>query len=554
MIRSLYIQNFAIISQLEVRFGHGLNIVTGETGAGKSIMLDALGLVLGRRADSTVLINKDDKCIVEAEFDISSRDLRRFFDKHEVDHDNHTIVRREISPNGRTRAFVNDTPVNLSFLSELADHLIEVHQQFDHLSIREETFQRSVIDTLADQIGLVSEFKTKFQNWSTGKRQLEQIKERAARDVQELDFVSFQLDELNAADLVAGEEKELNDELKLLSQADDIKKVLHSSSQYLSESEDNLVDTIKKMSSEFRAFAGQEALSQIKERLENVAMECEDVSREAQRLLDAVEVDPGRMMQIEERISVLFRLVQKHNAQDVDDLLCVRDRLRDRMAALRSSGENLAALELDLDAQRSWLDEVAMSLSKKRSAILNTFEKSIEETLRHLGMPDAVFKVDISPKEMDDSGTDQILFTFSSNKGIPPAPIKLTASGGEISRLNLAVKSQIAGKLSLPTMILDEIDAGVSGETARRIGRMLTNLGKDHQIVCITHTPQIASMGTTHLHVVKVVIDEKSSTQVKTLSQAERIDVVGQMLGGDPPGLAALEAARALLSDSELTV
>jgi DNA repair protein RecN (Recombination protein N) len=554
MIKSLFISNFAIIADLKVTFGKGLNIITGETGAGKSIMLDALGLVLGKRADSSVLINKDDKCVVEAEFDVSNLEMSSFFERHEVDYDDLTIVRREISPTGRTRAFVNDTPVKLSFLSDLSDFLIEVHQQFDHLSIREEVFQRAVLDTLAGQLEEVGEYKGKFQSWASGQRKLNMLKEKAANNLQEMDFVRFQLEELDAADLIVDEEQALNNELNLLSKSDDIKTVLHTTSQSLADSEDNLVDKLKSLSQMFRSFTDHAELSQMHERFDALITEIEDLSRDAQGLMDSIESNPGRMMEIEERMSILFRLVPKHSAVGINDLITVRDKLRDRLNGLTSAGEDLFSLEKELDEQRKWLEEQGEHISKGRSAVIGPLQSDLEATLQHLGMPDAVFRVQVEPKELDESGKDQITFTFSSNKGIPPAPIKLTASGGEISRLNLAVKSKIAGKLALPTMILDEIDAGVSGETARRIGRLLMSLGQNHQIACITHTPQIASLGSTHLHVMKSVVDGKTSTKVRSLNNEERVDIIGQMLGGDPPGAAALEAAKALLSDSEHTV
>lgn len=547
MLQRLYIKNFAIIDDLTIHLDRGLNIITGETGAGKSIMMDALGLALGNRADTSVLIDKDSKCIVEAEFDISGLGLKPFFKEHDIDYDDQTIIRREISPAGRSRAFINDTPCNLQHLNDMADSLVEVHQQFDQLSIREEWFQRSVLDVLSDQIKEVRAYSERFNAWKKDQRRLEDLKQKQADLIKEKDFLEFQLNELEEADIQPGEEDELSQELKVLSQAENINQALYQAHLGLTEGETPILDQLIQISQALSPYKDYKPVAATTERIESLISEIEDLGREVQSVADNIEADPNRLEEIDQRLADIFQLRKKHQVQSSDELLEVREEIDSKLQLITSDEGELAALEEKVKEEKESLIKKAQSISKKRKAAIPEFSEKVETRLRALGMPDASFMVDMSPRDLDSSGLDQVEYLFSSNKGIAPATIRLTASGGEISRLNLTIKSLIAGKLALPTMIFDEIDSGVSGEIARRIGKLLEDLGKDHQIVCITHTPQIASLGRRHLHVRKDSSGARTKTGVDVLEKDERMREVGRMLGGDPPGKEAMEAARVLL-------
>ena len=547
MLKQLFIQNFAIISELTVELDNGLNIVTGETGAGKSIMLDALGLVLGQRADKGVLVNKSKKCVVEALFDLSQLHLQSFFEERGLDYELETIVRREIAPNGRSRAFINDTPCKLDDLSNLSEYLIEVHQQFDQLSIRDEYFQRSILDVLAEHQEYVRIFSAKFDEWQANKRQLAKLKTNLSEVIKERDFLQFQYEELEQAAVEPGEDDTLTEELLMLSQSGEITSQLNAANQIISDGDNNFLDLLRHIIQSLSNFTTNKKIDSLSERLEGVLAELGDISSEISDLGDGLEHNPKRMTEIESRLATLFNLRQKHGVSNADDLINVAVGIEAKLSSLVENESEIVRLESRVAAEKKQLLKQASKISQTRQSTISSLEDKVTGKLVELGMPNAQFEVSIKEKEMDRSGQDQVVFMFSSNKGMPPAPIKLTASGGEISRLNLAIKSEVAGKLELPTMIFDEIDAGVSGEIARRIGRLLVALGKQHQIVCITHTPQIASLGSHHLHVTKDSSGELTETRVQVLNDGQRVDVIGQMLGGDPPSSEAMKAAKALI-------
>lgn len=548
MLKTLHIKNFAIIETLTVHFAQGLNIITGETGAGKSIMLDALGLALGQRADTSSVGNPSEKCIVEAEFEISSLKLQPFFEDNGYDYDASTILRREIAPNGRSRAFINDTPCRLSDLHTLSESLVEVHQQFDQLSIREEDFQRTVLDVVGQQLEQVKLFSKAYAAWKKGHNKLKSLKEKQREALKEKDYLEFQFQELDELDIENDEERMLSDQQTLLSQAEEITLGLNQGRMLLSEEEVNILDMLHNISSAIAAYKDLEAINGIDQRLESLISEVEDLSREFENVVDNIEVDPTRLKEIDERLSTIFHLKKKHQVQDANDLIEIKDSIEEKLRSIVSEESEIIELENSLTKEASRLKQQATELSKQRKKVVKDLEKNVEVRLKELGMPDARFEVNIETQPLHAFGIDHIEFKFSSNKGIPPSPIKLSASGGEISRLNLTIKSLVAGQLSLPTMIFDEIDSGVSGEIARRIGHLLASLGEQHQIVCITHTPQIASLGQHHLHVQKDNSRAKTTTSIKKLTQEDRIIEIGQMLGGDPPGKAALDAAKDLLS------
>ena len=510
-------------------------------------MLDALGLVLGNRADKGVLINKSKKCVVEAMFDISQLRLHSFFEERGLDHEMETIVRREIAPNGRSRAFINDTPCKLEDLANLAEYLIEVHQQFDQLSIRDEYFQRSILDVLAEHQDSVRKFSSSFDAWQSDRRALAKLRANLSEVIKERDFLQFQYDELEDASVETGEDEALTEELLMLSQSGEISTQLNTANHVIADGDSNFLDQLRHLIQSLSNFNTNKKIESISDRLQSVLAELGDVSAEISDLADSLEHNPGRMTEIESRLATLFNLRQKHGVSTADELIDVANRIETKLSTLVENESEIERLEKKVAAEELVLLKQANKITKTRHSSITSLEEKVTGKLRELGMPDAQFQVGLTEKVMDRTGQDHVIFMFSSNKGMPPAPIKLTASGGEISRLNLAIKSEVAGKLALPTMIFDEIDAGVSGEIARRIGRLLVTLGRQHQIVCITHTPQIASLGSHHLHVTKDSSGELTETRIQVLNDEQRIDVIGQMLGGDPPSSEAMKAAKALI-------
>jgi DNA repair protein RecN (Recombination protein N) len=547
MLLNLEIKNFAIIDHLQVSFDQGLHVITGETGAGKSIMLDALGLALGERVKPNSKGSSESKTVVEAHFDIADLDLRSEFEEEEIDYHDVAILRREISAQGRSRAFVNDSPVQISFLQSLAGKLIEVHQQFDQLALRASSFQYDVLDVLAKQKKEVIAFKQAYQEWRDSQKQLEALTEEARKMQAEQDFLQFQLDELIDFDLKPEEDDQLSDLQTVLSQAQEIQGELQRSEQIMSGMEGSILDQLQSIRQSLSNFSGIKKIQDLVERLESVHTELDDWSQTLSTIHSDIEHDPQRLMEVEERLSTLFRLKKKHQVDTAADLLEVQNRIDDQLLRITSSEQDLEDLRKKIISQEEALKAEAVAISNGRKKIIPDFEKNVQAHLMGLGMPDAVIQVSLSPQDLHENGIDQVEFLFSSNKGQAPSPIKLTASGGEISRLNLAIKSEVAGEMALPTIIFDEIDAGVSGEVARKIGNLLEKLSSKHQIICITHTPQIASCKATHLHVYKDNSGDRTFTQITILEHDQRLEKIAEILDGTPPSQEALKNAQKLL-------
>jgi DNA repair protein RecN (Recombination protein N) len=547
MLLNLEIKNFAIIDHLQVSFDQGLHVITGETGAGKSIMLDALGLALGERVKPNSKGSSESKTVVEAHFDISDLDLRSEFEEEELDYHDVAILRREINAQGRSRAFVNDSPVQISFLQSLAGKLIEVHQQFDQLALRASSFQYDVLDVLAKQKKEVIAFKQAFQEWRDSQKQLE-IKTEEARKLQaEQDFLQFQLDELIDFDLDPEEDDQLSDLQTVLSQAQEIQGELQKAEQIMMGMDGSVLDQLQSIRQSLSNFSSIKKIQDLVDRLESVHTELDDWSQTLSSIHADIEHDPQRLMEVEDRLSTLFRLKKKHQVDTAADLLEVQNRIDDQLQRITSSEQDLEDLRKKIISQEEALKAKAVAISNGRKKIIPGFEKNVQAHLKGLGMPDAVIQVSLSPKDLHENGIDQVEFLFSSNKGQTPSPIKLTASGGEISRLNLAIKSEVAGEMALPTIIFDEIDAGVSGEVARKIGNLLEKLSSKHQIICITHTPQIASCKATHLHVYKDNSGDRTFTQITILEHDQRLEKIAEILDGTPPSQEALKNAQKLL-------
>ena len=547
MLLSLEIKNFAIIDHLHVGFDQGLHVITGETGAGKSIMLDALGLALGERVKANSKGTREGKTVVEAQFDISALNLHSEFEREEIDYHDVAILRREISPQGRSRAFVNDSPVQISFLQSLASKLIEVHQQFDQLALRASSFQYDVLDVLAQQKKKVVEFKRDYLEWRQTQKKLEIMMEDARKMQSEQDFLQFQLDELIEFDLDPAEDDQLGDLQTALSQSQEIQTELQKAEQILVEMDGSILDQLQGIRQSLSSFSGIKKIEDLVERLDSAHTELEDWAQTLASIHGEIEHDPEKLSNIEDRLSVLFRLKNKHQVDSAAELVEVQNRIDDQLQRISSSEQDLDDLKKRIKEQEVSLHESASTISKGRMKIVPSFEKNVQKHLQGLGMPDAILKVALSKRDLHENGVDHVDFLFSSNKGQPPTPIKLTASGGEISRLNLAIKSEVAGEMALPTIIFDEIDAGVSGEVARKIGNLLEKLSSKHQIICITHTPQIASCRATHLHVYKDNSGDRTFTQIKKLEKEQRLEKIAEILDGTPPSPEALKNAQKLL-------
>ncbi len=549
MLKNLEIKNYALIQNLAIDLDKGLNVITGETGAGKSILLGALGLIMGKRADSKVLFDPDAKCVVEAKFDLSDLDLKTFFETHELDYENELVVRREISVAGKSRAFINDTPATLDILQDLADNLVDLHQQFDTLAMHKQKFQLEAIDALASINDELLTYKKDFATYKSKEKQLIDLKNLAVNANKELDFINFQWKEINEAKLVNGEQQEIETMLEKLNNAEDIRRVASMTSNLIEENELSIVDSLTNLAKEFSTIAKIDTqYTSVYERLLGSIEELKDIAAEAADIAEGTESDPGQASVLQERLNLLYKLQKKHGVNDLDALISFGESLHEKLRAFENNDENIAAIEKELQVLNTKLMKQAQSLSAKRQKVVSPFEKQINELLAQLSMPNARIKVDIKQEaDFNASGIDNIQFLFATNKGSEFLPLKDVASGGEMSRLTLCIKSVLAEKMKLATMIFDEIDTGVSGEVASKMGKILKQMAHGHQLIVITHSPQIASKGDIHYYVYKK--DEKNRTisHMRTLNPDERLQEIAKMLSGENPGKAALDNAKELL-------
>lgn len=552
MIQRLSIKNYAIIEQLEIDFSKGLTIITGETGAGKSILLGALGLIMGKRADTKTLYDDAQKCVIEGSFDVEAYDLQHFFADNELDYEPVLIVRREISPSGKSRAFVNDTPVKLKVLQQLSASLIDLHQQFDTLDLNEVSFQLKMLDALAGNKTLLRDYLRDYRQYQTFLRKLNQLQEQNRTAATEAEFIAFQLKELDEAELREGEQEELETELQRLNNAEGIKKALGSAYHALEEHEQSVLSQLEAIQLEMQPFQSVDAsLQAIYERFESVHIELQDLSRELEGVADEVEYDPQRIEELQSRLDQLYRLQKKHHLNSIDELLDLQKKLQDKADSFDSLDGEITQLKQHIDRQEATLIELAKQLSARRKSVVQTFEEKVQERLALLAMPHAQLKIDFRVlKDLGPSGWDEVHFLFAANKGSRPQEIKDVASGGELSRLALVTKSLVASAIPLPTLIFDEIDSGISGDVALKMGNILRKLSDEHQVVCITHSPQIAAKADGHLFVYKKVKEDRTVTKVKELEPEGRIYAIATMLSQDPPSDSAMENARELINKS----
>lgn len=550
MLKSLFIQNFVLIDSLDIQFEKGFSVITGETGAGKSIILGALSLVLGQRADGKSIKKDADKCVIEAVFDIRQYSLEPFFLSNDLEYDAEScILRRELYASGKSRAFVNDSPVSLAIMKELGTKLIDIHSQHQNLLLGDNHFQLRVVDVMAENEILLILYRKEYSRYQALKKELKELKEKAAQTKQEEDYIRFQLDQLEEAHLSAGEQEELEQEQETLSHAEEIKGTLYKVSQLLDGEEMGGVQLIKE------AYSAADSLEryfprakEIGERLRTAYIDLNDLVSEIEMLKDDVEFNPERLDFVNERLNTIYSLQQKHHLNTVNELLQLQAQYEQQLNDINSFDEQIADLQRQLDASYRELLQQAAVLSGQRKIASEALAKQLVQMVMPLGMPNVRFHVDITPREEPDSdGMDEVCFLFSANKSGELQPVAQTASGGEISRLMLCIKAMIAGFTALPTIIFDEVDTGVSGDIADKMGNIMHDLGTKMQVFAITHLPQIAAKGQAHYFVYKTDVDDRTVTRIKRLDDDERVREVARMLSGASLTEASLANAKDLL-------
>lgn len=551
MLRKLYISNYAIINEAEIDFAEGMNIITGETGAGKSILLGALGLILGARADSKVLYDKSRKCVVEGYFAIGNYGLSGLFAEMEIDYEPETIIRRELSDNGKSRSFINDTPVNLQVLQQLADKLITIHSQHETLDLGNSGFQLMVIDALGDTGKVFQAFTEQYQAWKSANRELSEIIAIAGKAGVERDYIQFQYEELEKAELDQIDQEQLEKELTQLTHAGEIKSQLNASCALLESGQQNISDLLSTVITQLRQIEkfAPDASDYIA-RLNSAYIDIRDIARDLEDMGMQAQADPAKSEIIQQQLSALYRLQKKHGIQHVAELIQLRDRFADQLQTFENSEQRIAELTKKRDSLYAKTTLAAKKLSDARKVVFPSLEKQVKQLLAEVGMQDATLSVAHTfdtELHLTASGADAIQFLFSANKGSALQDIKKVASGGELSRLMLCIKSLLANSIALPTLIFDEIDTGVSGEVAHKVGSVLLRLATNHQLIAITHLPQIASKGNHHLFVYKSTEGKSTHTHIKLLTKSERVEEIAKMLSGEKPTPAAIKNAKELM-------
>ena len=548
MIQTLYIRNYVLIDELEMQFSEGFTTITGETGAGKSILMGALSLILGHRVDTSVLKLKDSKCIVEGTFR-TSEDLRSVFESNDLDFEGLSIIRREISPAGKSRAFVNDTPVNLPVLKELGSRLVDIHSQHQNLQLSEHQYQLDVIDYLARSSKELSEYRVVYGAYRTVADELIRVRDEISRLKDDLDYMQFQFDELQSAKLKEGELETLESEFQRAEHAEEIGQALGQSAALLIQESSGILDQLGQALGQLRKikdyFTPAEGLF---ERMESTHIELKDLSSELDMQAAKSDLDPGKFGQLQERIDLMFSLMQKHKMRNVGELIGLREELSEKIEAITFSDEKIGLLEEKRAGYLKSMERLSALLHRKRSAAGREMELKVVSQLKELGIANAKFHVEVARRtEYDQSGSDEIRFLFSANKQVEMEEVSRIASGGEISRLMLCIKALISDRQGMPTLIFDEIDTGVSGEIAEKVGAIMERLSGDRQVMSITHLPQVASMGKEHFSVYKEDTVDATYTRIRKLNKEERIVEIARMLSGESLTDAALSNARVLL-------
>jgi DNA repair protein RecN (Recombination protein N) len=549
MLQKLLIKNYALIQELNINPSSNLNTITGETGAGKSIMLGAVGLLIGKRADTKVLYSSDSKCVVEGIFDISEYNLNAFFNSEDLDYDNECVIRREISASGKSRAFINDTPVTLDILKSLGSNLMDVHSQHETLLIGDQDFQLKIIDAYAGNLENLKNYRSLFSSFTNAKKKLYSFKESAAQMQQEKEFNQFLFDELEKAQFKSGEQEELEEKLEILENGELIKLKLSEAYQLVDGEELAALQHLHQATESLKAIqAYGKEFQELSDRLNSSFIEIQDIAKELEISANEFEHQPEELQQTQERISLIYSLQQKHHVDSIDALLQIKTELEDKLLAVEDAEGSELKLQKALDTAYQEMNEEAQAISKKRKQNFEQLEHELRTLLADLGMEDAVVKIEQQEKTHDNSGIDDIKILFSANKGVAPQNLKSVASGGEFSRLMFAIKYIMADKIAMPTIIFDEIDTGISGEVAIKMVNMMQKMAKNHQVITISHLPQIAAKGHQHYFVYKDNSAEKSVSKIKLLNENERSLEIAKMIGGENPSDSAIQSAKELLA------
>lgn len=552
MLQKLHIQNYAIISELEIDFSGKLNIITGETGAGKSILMGALSLILGERADSSVLQQKDKKAVIEGIFNaMNKKSIRDFLNDNELDAGEELMIRREIAANGKSRAFVNDTPVNLSQLSKLGSLLVDLHQQFDTLELSSSDFQQEVLDALAGNGELLAAYQQNFQQYKQAKKELTALQEEQSAANAALDYNRFLFDELAEADFKENELEELDAELKLLSNAESVKQELSGIYYVLQDAEEPVVQQVKTLCSKLHALDQYHTgIAGLAKRLQSAQLELADIADELERINNSINYSAERIQIVNDRISLGYKLQKKHGVTTTNELLLLKEELQTKLNEILNIGEAIKQKEQQTNDLFKQCEQSAKTISDNRKKAIKPFTANVNELLARVGMPNAKFTAEVQAlNALGDFGIDRIEFLFDANKSGRFEPLRKVASGGELSRLMLCIKSLVAKKLQLPTLIFDEIDSGISGEAAKQVGNIMKELSGSHQLISITHQPQIAARATAHYFVYKGIEKDKIVTSIRLLNNDERITTIARMLSGEKPTAAALQNAREMVGN-----
>ena len=550
MLQHLYIKNFTLIDELNIELHPGFSVITGETGAGKSIILGAIGLLLGQRADSKSIKQGADRCVIEAHFDLSRYDLKPFFDENDIEYDDHdTIIRRELTAAGKSRAFINDTPVALTMLKELGDQLMDVHSQHQNLLLNKQDFQLNVVDILANDSKELDIYRQSFVNYQQKTKELNQLREEIEHNKQNADFLQFQFEELEAAHLVEGEQEELEQRSDTMSHAEDIKTALYEADNALNGDEYSVISLVKSAYNALNDISKvMPKTADLTERLDSCRIELKDIAEEVSQLLERTDFDPAELENINNRLDRLYELEKKYHAESVEELIKQRESLKQQLSHIENSDEALNEREKEVEQLRNQCAQHAETISKMRQATAQQMRSQLAQRLEALGMPHARFDISITQAELGKNGQDNVSFLFSANTSTPLQPVSQVASGGEIARVMLSLKAMISGAVKLPTIIFDEIDTGVSGKIAEKMAQIMQEMGRtERQVISITHLPQIAALGSHHYRVSKEETKNGTISHMTELTSEERITEIAQMLSGSDITQAAIDNAKQLL-------
>ena len=550
MLKHLYIKNFALIDILDIDLYPGFSVITGETGAGKSIVLGAIGLLLGQRADMKTLKQGADRCVIEAHFDLSRYQMEAFFKENDIEYDaDDCIIRRELTAAGKSRAFINDTPVQLSMLKELGERLVDVHSQHQNLLLNKQDFQMSVLDIIADDAQELTTYKDTYKAYHQAANELEALKEEIERNRQNVDFLQFQYQELEGARLTIGEQEELEQKSDTMTHAEDIKSALYEADNALQADDTGIVTQLRSAMNALKGishvFPEAEELST---RMDSTYIELKDIAQEVSGLLEGVDFDPAELDTVNERLDRLYDLQKKYHAEDTEVLIALRDSLKEQLDHIDNSDETLKERQQQVERLKAQCQQQADHLTKLRTKAAKTVENEMQQRLIPLGMPNIRFQISISQESLSANGQDQVAYLFSANASTPLQPVSQVASGGEIARVMLALKAMISGAVKLPTIIFDEIDTGVSGKIAEKMAEIMHEMGRhERQVISITHLPQIAALGSAHYKVEKEETAQGTTSRMELLTPEERITEIAQMLSGSKVTDAAIQNAKQLL-------